>query len=134
MKASAILTGLLLAHLALGVVRLPGKVWLRRVEEVEAYRDQGAPHFLLGSARLGGADEIAWLCDHLPERCVVLWRWPAKGALEFVAPLIAPRLLVDERLVPADASTFAGLPIATGAHGRIVAQGTEDHGLILQGR
>ena len=134
MKAGTILVGLLLAHVALGVGRLPGKVWQRRLDEVDSYREQGAPHFLLSRAQLGGADEIAWLCENLPEQCVVLWRWPADGALEFVAAQIAPRLLVDERLVPDDATTFAGLPIATGKNGRIVAQGTEDLGLILHGR
>jgi len=131
-----ILAALLIAHVALGLARLPGKVVGRRINETKAYREQGAARFLLASAHIGGADELEWLLEHTDERCVVLWRWPAKGALEFASALLAPRLVVDERLVPRDAVQFAGRPIAhgtvpAGTTGRILLQGTEDRGLLL---
>ncbi|HEB53233.1 MAG TPA: hypothetical protein ENI87_08270 [bacterium] len=134
MKAATALAVLLGGHLLLGIARLPGRVWQRRVAEVRAYREAGAARFLLERAKLDGADEIEWLLANVPADHVVLWRWPADGALEFVAALLAPRLVVDERAVPDDATTFAGRPIATSANGRIVVQGTEHGGLRIHGR
>ncbi|MCK5945425.1 MAG: hypothetical protein KAI24_25770, partial [Planctomycetes bacterium] len=133
------LFALLAAHVLLGVARLPGKAIARRVDEVDAYRRLGAARYLLDSAHLDGADAIEWLLQNTDEQAAVLWRWPADGALEFVAALIAPRLLVDERAVPAGATSFAGRTIATGtvpsgARGAVVVQGTEDGGLRLTTR
>lgn len=138
-KGAALLLALLGAHIALGVARIPGKVIGRRVDEIEQFRDQGPARYLLGRAQLDGADEIEWLLENTDEDCVVLWRWPAKGALEFVAALIAPRLLVDERHVPEGATRFDGRPIAAGTlpsgrSGQIVVQGTEQQGLLLTTR
>ncbi len=138
-RGGAVLLLLLLAHLALGVARLPGKVWSRRCAEIEGYRQQGAARYLLGSARLDGAAAIEWLCANVPPDAAVQWRLPADGALEFVAALIAPRLCVDERHVPAGAESYAGRPLARGtipggATGAIVVQGTEAGGLVLRVR
>ena len=137
--AAKVAIALLLAHVALGTARLPGKVCARRFEMIDDYRKEGAAAFLLGDAKLGGAAELEWVLANTPERCVVLWRWPADGALEFAGALLAPRLVVDERDVPRGATTFAGLPIATGTvpsgeHGLIMLQGTDDHGLRLLAR
>lgn len=130
------LLALLSLHVGLGLLRLPGKVWTRRVEEVADYRAKGAARFLLDSAQLGGAAELEWLLANTEPDRVILWRWPADGALEFTGALLAPRLVVDERAVPADAATFAGRRIATGTlpsgeHGQIIVQGTDDGGLRL---
>lgn len=138
-KGAKLLVILLGAHVALGVARIPGKAVGRRVDEVTAYREQGAAAFLCGRARLGGADELAWLFEHTDAQSVVLWRWPADGALEFTSALLAPRLVVDERLVPAGATRFAGRAIASGvvpsgARGAVVVQGTSDGGLTLTAR
>lgn len=124
-------------HLLLGLLRLPGRVIGRRIDEIEAYRREGAPQFLLRSARLGGAEAIEWLQRNVPPDAAVLWRWPADGALEFVPALLAPRLLVDERQVPPGATECAGRPLARGtlpdgATGVIVVQGTSDGGLVLR--
>lgn len=132
----AVLLVLLSLHVGLGLVRLPGKVWLRRVEEVADYRAKGAARFLLDSAQLGGAAELEWLLANTDPDSVVLWRWPADGALEFTGALLAPRLVVDDRVVPDGATTFAGRRIATGTvpsgeHGLITVQGTDDGGLRL---
>ncbi|MEC8253417.1 MAG: hypothetical protein VX044_09400 [Planctomycetota bacterium] len=136
MKLLIVLLG---AHVALGVTRVPDKVIGRRLDEVAAYREQGAAAFLCGRARLSGAEELTWLLEHTDKQSVVLWRWPADGALEFTSALLAPRLVVDERLVPADATVFAGRPIASGvvpsgARGAVVVQGTPDGGLALTAR
>jgi hypothetical protein len=137
--AEVVLLVLLGLHLLLGIVRLPGKVCQRRIDDVAAYRRDGAARFLLGSAKLAGAAELEWLLTHTGPDAVVLWRWPADGALEFAATLLAPRLVVDERKVAADAGTFAGRPIAhgttpDGANGQIVLQGTAQGGLRLTAR
>jgi hypothetical protein len=129
----------LVGHLLLGLARLPGRVLGRRFDEVAAYRRDGAARHLLGSARLGGAEAIEWLQQNVPSDTAVLWRWPADGALEFVAALIAPRLLVDERQVPVGATTCAGRTLARGtlpdgSAGLIVVQGTPDGGLVLRVR
>lgn len=130
---------LLGAHVVLGVTRVPGKVIGRRLDEIAAYREHGAAAFLLSRARLDGADELTWLLEHTDEQSVILWRWPADGALEFTSALLAPRLVVDERLVPGDATMFAGRPVASGvvpsgARGAVVVQGTSDGGLTLTAR
>ena len=126
---TVLLLGLLAAHLLLGAGRLPGKVIGRRRRSDTARSDPGAARFLLERAKLGGADELEWLLEHTDEQCVVLWRWPCDGALEFAAALLAPRLVVDERCVPVDATTFAKRQIAVGTlpsgeRGQIVLQGT----------
>lgn len=136
---AALLFALLAAHLLLGIGRLPGKVIARRVDQIGQYDKQGAARFLLERAKIGGADELEWLLQHTDENCVVLWRWPCDGALEFAASLLAPRLVVDERCLPADATTFAERSIAVGTvpsgeRGQIVLQGTDSKGLLLTTR
>lgn len=129
----------LLAHLVLAVARLPGKVWGRRLADVAAYHAHGAVEFLLTRARLEGVADLAWLVDRAPPDSAVLWRWPADGALEFVSSLLAPRLLIDERLVPPGATAYAGRELARGelpdgTRGTFVVQGTPAGGLVLQVR
>lgn len=127
---------LLIAHLLLTAIRLPGRVGDRRAADVARYREQGAPRYLLGSAQLGGSDVLTWLLANAPADAALLWRWPADGALEFAPALLQPRLIVDERLVPVGATTAAGRPLfqATlpdGQQGFVVLQGTDDRGLRL---
>ena len=136
---SIVLLGLLGAHLAIGIARMPSRVIARRLDEIEQYQQVGAARFLTTSAKLHGADELEWVLNNTPPDCVVLWRWPAKGALEFAAALLAPRLIVDSRKVPQGATQFAGRPIAVGTtplgeHGLITMQGTESKGLRLTAR
>jgi hypothetical protein len=123
-------------HLALGLARLPAKVWARRLDDIARYRELGPARFLLDEAGLEGAPVIEWLLANVPEDEAVLWRWPADGALEFVAALIAPRLLVDERAIAATAEQHGGRRLArgvipSGERGRIVVQGTPGGGLRL---
>ena len=140
MTAGRVLVALLTAHVALGVVRLPGKVWLRRTDEIAEYRRHGAARYLLDSAQLSGADQLEWLLANTPEDCIVLWKWPCTGALEFSSALLAPRLVVDERTVPAGAARHLDRPLARGTppgsadEGVIVLQGTDEGGLRLHVR
>jgi len=130
------LLALLGAHLAIGIIRLPTRVIGRRLDEIELYQQKGAARFLLDDAKIQGADEIEWLLANTDKDCVVLWRWPCDGALEFAAALLAPRLIVDERKVSRGDTTFAGRNIAVGTtpsgeHGLITLQGTTTNGLRL---
>ncbi|MCU0862859.1 MAG: glycosyltransferase family 4 protein [Planctomycetes bacterium] len=131
---------LLAVHLLLGIVRLPGKVWARRLDDVAAYREQGAVSYLFRGAKLEGAEIVQWLQREVPPDAAVLWRWPCDGALEFPPALLAPRLFVDERAVPPGAVTAAGRPLARGvlpdgSSGVLVLQGTADGaGLVLRVR
>ncbi|MEE2888545.1 MAG: hypothetical protein VX951_14030 [Planctomycetota bacterium] len=127
---------LLAAHILYGLVRLPDKVWGRRLDKIGRYQDEGAARYLFGSAKHGGADEIEWLQKNVSKEAVVLWRHPYDGALEFVSALIAPRLLVDERCVPPGTLKFVERPVARGTlpsgdQGVLIVQGTEDGGLRL---
>lgn len=138
-KGGIVLLALLLAHLAIGVGRYPTRVIGRRLAEIEHYEQKGGARFLLEDAKIAGAKQLEWLLANTNENSVILWRWPSDGALEFAAALLAPRLIVDERKVPAGASTFAGRTIAAGTtpsgeRGLITLQGTETKGLRLTTR
>lgn len=138
-KASMLLLALVFGHLAIGIGRLPARVFGRRLDEIELYQHKGAARFLLEDAGLQGAVELEWVLDNTDKRSVILWRWPSKGALEFAAALLAPRLIVDERKVPAGDTQFAGRRIATGTtpsgeHGLITLHGTSAGGLRLTTR
>lgn len=137
---SAVLVVLLAAHLLLSIGRLPGRVYGRRLDDVDAYRADGPARHLLEGAQLGGADVYEWLLQNTPDDCVVLWRWPADGALEFSSALLWPRLVVDERAVRDGTTHVLGRTIARGAPdgddvvGQLVIQGTDDAGLRLTTR
>jgi hypothetical protein len=135
---------LLALHLALGMLRIPGKLYGRRAEEIARYRSEGAAGYLLGNARLHGAPVIDWLRANVPADAVVLWRGDAKGPFEILAGLIAPRLLVAEGMVAADATSWcppgepggrplARGPLADGSSGIVVVEARAD-GLALQVR
>ncbi|MFK7739535.1 MAG: hypothetical protein AB8H80_04360 [Planctomycetota bacterium] len=142
-RIGTVLLAVLLAHIALGVARIPGKVYGRRMDDIASYKRQGAARFLLTSAKLEGAEVYEWLLANTAVDSVLLWRWPNQGALEFASTLLAPRLVVDERQVAADAMQFAGRKIAraaldgapaNAAKGQLVLQGTDGGGLVLTTR
>lgn len=121
----------LVAHLGLGLARVPGKVWQRRAEQIEAFRREGAAHYLFRTSGLEGAEVVTWLQERVPPDAVVLWRGEGP-ALEFVPALIAPRLLVAADRVPAGADRYAGLPLARarlddGRSGVVVVEGRGLH-------
>ncbi len=120
---TAVCIAVLAAHVALVLCRIPGKVYGKRADEIARYRAEGAAHFAFSSAGFSGAEVIEWLCAHVPRDHVVLWRGETKGPFEVLAGLIAPRLLVAQEVVPADATCY---PIqgATPGATRPLAHGT----------
>ena len=109
--ALAILLG---AHVAVGIARIPSKVWGERADEIARYRDVGAVRFHLDNRERSGADAVQAVLDRSPENAVVLWRGEWRGALEFAPALLAPRLVVDERYCPKDATSLWDRPLARG--------------------
>lgn len=97
---STALLALLLGHLAWGLLRLPTRVVPRRLHEIEAYQRLGAAPFLFADADLQGAAAIAWLCTHTAPDQRIAWRGVDRGAIEFAAALVWPRLLVRAQAAP----------------------------------
>ncbi len=102
----------LLVHLGLGLARVPGVVFGRRWSDIDDYRARGAAGYFLGGPALRGAEVVQWILANVPADAAVLFRGETNGALEFVPGLIAPRLLVREQAVAADAREHRGRPLA----------------------
>ncbi|MBX3463727.1 MAG: hypothetical protein KF830_11180 [Planctomycetes bacterium] len=85
---------LVAAHLVWGLLRAPTRALVRRAEQVGTFQRLGDAHYLFAQSRLEGADAIAWLrANTLPEQRVP-WQGSDRGAIEFAAALLWPRLLV----------------------------------------
>lgn len=123
------MTWLVVAHLVWGVARLPGKVILRRFEEVAAYRKDGPEKWFFARSEYSGADVIAWVRANTPEHSVLFWEGSRLGALEFAGALLAPRLLLPGSACSAEDKDYRGVPIATvernGRRGRVFLVGTK---------
>jgi hypothetical protein len=122
---------LLALHLALGIARIPDRVFARRAADIARYREEGAARFLLGNARLGGADVIEWLQRRVKPGDCVLWRGDSQGAMEFVPALLAPVVVVAETAVPAGAAHYRNRPLLRaelpdGRAGVVVVVGRRD--------
>lgn len=129
---------LLGGHLALGIARLPDRVFARRAADIERYRSEGAAKFLLGNAKLRGAEELEWLQANVQPGECVLWRGDAQGAMEFVPALLAPALVIGEHAVASGGRSYRGRPLARGTlpdgrHGTVVVEGHRGH-LVLHVR
>lgn len=128
-----VLVALVAAHLALGLARVPTKVWAKRLGEIAEYRARGPVRYHLDNAHHQGAGAVEWLLDHTPEDAVVLWRGQWKGAFEFASALLAPRLLVHESFAPRADEPAPGLPapargpLPDGRTGTFVLVATGDH-------
>jgi hypothetical protein len=90
------LLALLLVHLLWGLARTPSRALARRGEDIAAFRRQGDAAFLFADAALDGADAILWLRAHTPPGARIAWRGADRGAIEFAAALLWPRLLVAQ--------------------------------------
>ena len=109
--ARKLLLVVLLAHLVLGLARIPHAVIDKRQQEMAQYREKGPVRYLLETKHHSGANEVQWILDHTPENCVVLWRGNYKGSFELVAQLIFPRLLYAAGAADG-ATTVHGRPVA----------------------
>jgi hypothetical protein len=105
---------LIVAHAIWGIARIPGKVVMRRVDDVMSYRQDGPARFLFRKNGLAGAEVIAWLRQNTPEQSVVLFDGPRLGAMEFPPALLAPRLFVSTQHCDPASETFVGRPVARG--------------------
>lgn len=109
--AAHVLAALVLVHVGWGLARVPGKVVMRRVDDIAAYRERGGAAYFLGKD-LRGAAAIEWVLANTPPDAAVLWDGDPMGSLEFAPTLLAPRLLVHAALCPTGAVSAAGLSIA----------------------
>lgn len=93
---SVVLGGLVLAHVALGLARLPSSVIARRIGEVRACERAGYAPFVLQKAHLAEAwPAIERVLAESPSNAIVLYRGVPKGAIEYAAALLWPRLCVE---------------------------------------
>lgn len=132
-----ILLALLGLHLLWVGVRVPYSVGFRRIAEVRSFQERGSTSSFLGSGHLRGAAIVEWIRANTAEDSIVLYDGPRPGALEFVPPLLFPRLLVADHSIAPGAVTWNGRAIARGtldgATGRIVVIGRgDDLGLELR--
>ena len=104
---------LLTLHVLWGLLRIPGVVIGRRCDAIGEFERRGAARFFLDTPHQQGAAVVEWIRRNVPDDAVVLYRGDSKGSIEFVAGMIAPRLLVAESHVPTDATTWAGRAFAT---------------------
>lgn len=104
----------MLAHLAIAAVRVPIDVFAKRWRRIAEYRQKGAVRFHLDTKEHEGAEAVEWILDHAPPESVVLHRGATSGAIEFVPPLIWPRLLYGEAWVAGDGSLPLGRAPASG--------------------
>lgn len=124
-----LVVALVTLHIGWGALRVPTKVWGKRLDEIQRYRADGAPRFFLDTEHLSGAAAIERLLSETPEDVAVLWRGDWKGPMEFAAALLAPRLLLHEIVQPPGAAAahgrrFATLPDEQGNSRVIVLEGT----------
>ncbi len=87
---------LALGHVAIGLARVPTDVWGKRHARIADYQARGGVRFHLDTKLAQGADAVEELLRHTPPDAVVLHRGAYSGAIEFVAPLLWPRLLCAE--------------------------------------
>ncbi|MHC5063874.1 MAG: hypothetical protein ACYTG5_07855 [Planctomycetota bacterium] len=106
---------ILIGHVLWGAVRIPSRVYERRLDKIGEYLDRGPALYHLDNDHRKGGDIIEKLLAETSEDCVILWRGNWKGVVEFIPFLIAPRLLVEAGRVPAGADQYLDRPIARGA-------------------
>jgi len=110
-KGLIVLAGAVVVHVVFGMARIPHAVIAQRFADVEGYRSEGDAAWLFRTAKLMGADAITAVRARTGPDAVI----PIRGdlePLEWVPPLLWPRLCCAVERLPAGARTFAGRPIA----------------------
>ena len=105
---------LLVAHLAFGGIRVFHAAYAKRYRTVQKWRSQGEVAYHFGDKQEKARRVTEWLLAEMPEDQVVLYSGEGRGSMQILAALIAPRLLVHARSVPAGAERAAGRTIFTG--------------------
>ncbi|MEZ5966295.1 MAG: hypothetical protein R3F56_20835 [Planctomycetota bacterium] len=105
---------LALGHLAIAAARVPFDVYGKRWRRIAELRQRGEVRFFLDTKEHDGAAAVDWILQHTQSDTVVLHRGATSGAVEFVPPLIYPRLLYAECWVAGDGSIPLHRPVASG--------------------
>ncbi|MFQ5504799.1 MAG: hypothetical protein ACE5F1_08395 [Planctomycetota bacterium] len=103
-------------HLGIGVLRIPGKAYVKRLRQIQEYRQKGQVRYFMERFGSDTVDTMNWILENTPEDSVLLFRGSWRIAMEFVPALIHPRLLYAEDAVSPGASEVHGRPIARGLH------------------
>lgn len=86
-------------HLVFGAIRWPVGAVGKRASSIAAHRQEGAVAWHLRHYDDETRRIAAWLAAEVPPHCCVLVRGFRPGALQLLAPLLFPRLLVDADLL-----------------------------------
>lgn len=100
---------LLVAHLTFCLVRFPAGSVQKRLESVQEWQERGADGWCYRNADEETRRVARWLCDHKEPGQIVRYAGSQQGALQMLAPLLFPTLLVrndSPQRWPADRSVF----------------------------
>lgn len=111
-KARRVLLVLLLVHVAWGLVRIPDKAIARRRDDIARYTERGQAGYFLKHAKWEGTEAIAWIVANTAADAAILHDGPTRGAFEFAAGSLSPRLLVLSSAWAPGRETVAGRPVA----------------------
>jgi len=111
-KARRVLLVLLLVHVAWGLVRIPDKAIARRRDDIARYDERGPAGYFLKHAKWEGTEAIAWIVANTAADAVILHDGSTRGAFEFAAGALAPRLIVASSAWQPGRETMAGRPVA----------------------
>ncbi|MFO1054794.1 MAG: hypothetical protein U1F36_21435 [Planctomycetota bacterium] len=129
-RTPKLLLGLLAAHLAWVIARVPHSVAIKRMREVDEFVSRGDARHFLDNEHLHGAAAIEWIRDRAGPQEVVLWDGDHRGAFEFAPLLLFPRVLIRADHLGPEEDEFEGRRIALGTidgrHGQIVLVGKGD--------
>lgn len=109
---SSLLTLLLTAHVAFGVVRLASGGIAKRARAVAEYEEAG-PIWHFRHSEPDAQRLAAWLLDEMPRDHALLYDGVMQGNLQLLAPLLFPAILVKSSALAED-GTAAGRPVFRG--------------------
>ena len=98
-------------HCLVGAIRLP-RACVKRWADVAGIEEQGAVRWRFERAFLERHDVIESLLATTPDNAVIAFRGAPKGALEYAAALLWPRVCCFEDRLPRAETTHRGRPIA----------------------
>jgi len=109
---AALVAALLAAHVLFGLARFPSGGIVKRLRVIEEYQEQGPLwHFRHSDANTQRLAD--WLLDSVDASHALLYDGQQPGALQLLAPLLYPAILVHHRALNSD-GTAAGRPVFTG--------------------
>jgi hypothetical protein len=103
---------LIALHIIWGVSRIPHAVIGKRWRDIAAYHHEGEAAWRLQKGHLDGAQAIHHLREVTAEESIIPISGSTKGALEYAAALLWPRLCCWADQLPAKDQFYAGRPIA----------------------